>query len=140
MADWTEALRLHVVGVDTQHQEIFALCARLNAGSAEAKEADLSFLATYIDQHFADEEQLMNETNYPALDAHRDEHQRYREALAPILKRARSDSKAVAEVALSVTTWLGYHILEEDLALAGYLSAHHTSRITRAPDAPTAPR
>ena len=128
MPAWSEALRIGVPEIDDQHIAIFDVCERLTtsiAGGSDQSslDRDLSFLAGYVDAHFAMEERLMERVRYGEYARHRHEHAQYRTALGSLLVAAQTDSAALRKVADSVTTWLLFHIMQEDKALAEHIAS-----------------
>lgn len=79
LASWDESFRTGDETVDGQHRELFALFNELN-GAVSGSRADhvvdevLTRLESYVDQHFRAEEELMEATGYPDLQAHRQVH------------------------------------------------------------------
>ena len=127
LVQWSDALRVGVHEIDTQHIGIFEVCSRLNervtTGAPEPIAAELDFLSNYLDAHFAMEEKLMAEVQYGEMAQHQREHSLYRAALSGILAKAKVDRAAVRTLADSVTTWLLFHIMQEDRALAQHVAS-----------------
>lgn len=123
---WSDGLLTGHEALDAQHREIYGVCDRLGEAVA-AREfpdaSDLRFLERYIEEHFAHEETLMREVQYPRLDAHAREHRAYAATLARLLRQSMSERDMVGEVTASVTSWFGSHILHQDVALAAFVAA-----------------
>ena len=93
--EWQEAYECGNAAIDDEHRELFDLAnallsVSLNAHSSpEALGAALDTLLAHVAQHFADEEALLEQRDYPDLESHRRAH-------AGLLERAGVLKKAVA--------------------------------------------
>ena len=72
---WRESYRTHIGNVDAQHVGLFDTAAKLAdaIASGEGEHVVRSVLFTlleYTRTHFAEEELLMKQVNYPAIEAH----------------------------------------------------------------------
>ena len=125
---WTEALRVGVDSVDTDHKFLISLINQLD----EAIEADqdrdvvgsvLNALLDYTVYHFRREEALMDACAYPELDQHRRAHaqltDRVRAIRADYLNRP--DGVVGADVLAFLKDWLTQHILGTDMEYRPYL-------------------
>jgi hemerythrin len=84
----------------------------------------LDELADYATGHFAAEEALLEQTQFPALSSHRTEHQEFVEQMGLIQKDVlRTDGRGQA-LALSVflNEWLINHIVNTDQQYVDHLS------------------
>lgn len=127
MISWSNDLLIGVPTIDTQHWELYELCQQLTLAAASADplpntERALAFLTRYLDEHFRDEEQLMQSLDYPGFHAHRDSHARFRTQLAPMLARAARDIEIARKVSNALTAWFEKHILGQDLELARFVT------------------
>lgn len=113
--------------VDNEHKEIFALVKKvINAAfdSQEEKiETTIDFLADYTIRHFAHEERIMEESNYPDTDIHKKQHQDFVKDVVALKERVmvESDSrKSSIEVNNVIVDWLTAHVLGSDKVMAEY--------------------
>ena len=64
--------------IDHHHEELFSLTTQLDRAlehhSLSELESIICFLEHYVEDHFLEEEQLMQKKNFKGLDYHRDEH------------------------------------------------------------------
>jgi len=127
---WTDDFLIGVDLIDNQHKELFN---RLNAlGSAlwDGKGKDvvgehIEFLSEYVKQHFADEEALMLQNNYPGYDEQKDQHEKYVEYVASMRKKLESGettSSDAIEVLNQTCDWLRNHIKVVDARIGDFLS------------------
>jgi methyl-accepting chemotaxis protein len=106
--------------MDRQHQRLFDLINQFYDALQDGKSKDvlsktLTELVSYVDIHFADEENLMRQIRYPALAAHQTKHRR----LVDHVKKLFSDFQAGRPVnslnlADFLKNWLVQHIQKED--------------------------
>ena len=117
---WKEEYSLGIESVDSQHKQLILMVSQLHKammlGKAKEVLAEiLDKLIRYTDTHFAHEEQLMRQKNYPRLSTHAAEHRR----LTTVAHKLRADFR---EGRLTITvdtlnflkTWLNDHILGMD--------------------------
>jgi hemerythrin len=79
MFEWKDEYSVQIRGIDAQHRNLFATAAELyaamSAGQGKTACAKiLDRLVQYTSVHFAHEERLMRQYNYPELAAHKAEH------------------------------------------------------------------
>lgn len=125
---WTPALALGHEEIDSQHQELFRRVGRLleamEAGDGERVVRFFDFLGTYVVDHFAAEERLMTESQFPGYNVHRAAHERYLRDYQS-LRKLHQDSGASAAVAIKARTWLSewltHHIGSTDQLLGKFL-------------------
>jgi hemerythrin len=128
---WTEDLSLGIDIIDTQHKAIIQQINRL----VEALEADRSrdevrgvvnFLEDYIFQHFAQEEGIMKEYQYPEFARHRELHADFVRNFA-VLRSHLLVSEITPALMINfkhaVEEWIEDHLLKDDKALAEFIKA-----------------
>jgi hemerythrin len=124
-----EALRTGNELIDSQHQELIARVNKLEEckpGTEKVVAAQvLGFLLDYTNKHFADEEALQIESDYPLLDAHKAQHASFVKAveeLEDMLVEEEGPSEAfVAAVKSNIVDWLLNHILVWDKQVAQFV-------------------
>jgi len=127
---WTTALSVGVREIDAQHRELFArvdrlLDAMLRGDRSEAARL-LAFLREYVVVHFAAEERLMEETAYPALQRHPDEHRRFDAMLRELDAEFRDEgptASLVFRLEHLAVAWLHDHVTFTDAAMGRWLLA-----------------
>lgn len=125
---WTPALALGHDEIDSQHQELFRRTASLVEAMMAADRSAVSqlfdFLGTYVVDHFAAEERLMIESQFPGYNVHRALHERFIRDYQS-LRKLHEDSGASGAVAIKARTWLAEwlknHIGSTDQLLARHL-------------------
>lgn len=128
---WNPNLAVGVPEIDRQHKELFATMDKLVVAMREGQGKDavgptLTFLDSYIRQHFKAEEQWMALTKYPDETRHRAEHVAFMKDFAALkdtfAKTGASPSLAI-EVQRRTSGWLRDHIGKNDKALGAWLAA-----------------
>ena len=117
--------------IDGQHQEWIdkinklLACCENGGGKLEAIKM-LEYMADYSEFHFAAEEKLQEDVDYPALDEHREKHDEFRrvvEELHDMLEEEEGPSDRFVEaVQKNVVDWLYKHIRTFDSSVATYIN------------------
>jgi hemerythrin len=106
---WTPALALGNEEIDAQHDELFRRAAKLLEAMASGDRAGVAqlfeLLGAYAADHFAAEERLMMESQFPGYNVHKAAHQRFIRDYQS-LRRLHETSGAAAAVAIKARTWL----------------------------------
>ena len=133
MFDWKPEYSVGIKSIDGQHQNLFAIARELytamNGGQGKLVLGRiLDRLVQYTSVHFAHEERLMQQCQYPGLVKHQQEHK--------ILTKKVQDFHADFEAgrcAMSIQLlhflkeWLAHHIQAEDTAYAPYVKPYGVS-------------
>lgn len=117
--------------IDEQHQELFgrinSLLEACNQGKGREEVAKvIAFLGDYIHLHFADEEALQREVNYPEYASHKAMHERFVADYRKLQDQLQSDGptvRFVLQVNRVVVDWLVQHISKVDKVLAAYVQS-----------------
>ncbi|MCL2199159.1 MAG: bacteriohemerythrin [Defluviitaleaceae bacterium] len=121
--------------VDNDHKEIFNLVAEVLEssikGSKEKNETAINFLAQYVVSHFAREEALMKESDYPRTTEHTQEHKDFMEVAVKLKEDFDDGGYAFGELEMHPDTmhlskvindivvgWLLIHVMGSDKDLA----------------------
>lgn len=129
LVQWQASLETGTELVDSQHKEIFArvntLLTAMQQGKGRAEiVAVIDFLGKYVVSHFAAEEGLMRQNDYPAYIAHQQLHKAFVadfEELKREFEANGSSSLLVIQVQRRVIDWLMNHIIKEDKRIAEFL-------------------
>ncbi len=131
LTEWSDEFSIGVADIDRDHQRLLGLLNDLydavEAGAGhEVLGVVLDGLILYVSYHFAREEDLFAETNYPGHEKHRLQHR----ALTDAVKEIHADFMAGAaeslpgEVLEFLKAWFYKHIMESDQAFGVYLNAN----------------
>jgi hemerythrin len=142
----TQDLVTGIAAIDEQHGELLDLANEaVNAAGAglHAELFDLAttFLAGYVAYHFAAEERVMTDLDYPQRWQHFDNHRRLQREVASYVAEARVNRTCAAcesEIASFFENWIVHHIRVEDRELAEFLRSQTIDLQTlRLPDLQT---
>ncbi len=130
-ADWKQLLRIGVAEIDNEHLLIMQMIGRLRKALEESDReslpeeitlSTLKRLVAYVREHFAAEEAIMKNAQYPDFDRHRREHELFLEHLVEVEKtEAKENAASITEFLNSLSNWLHHHVLEMDKRLGFFL-------------------
>ena len=115
--------------IDAQHKELIGKIADLEEACETHRDKAtavklLNYLADYTDFHFAAEEKLQEEIQYPGIQEHKAKHAEFKQAvkeLQEMLEEEEGPTEAfVAQVQKNVVDWLYDHIKGFDRSVAEY--------------------
>lgn len=115
---WSPQYATGVAEIDEQHRALFDWLGQLESAAADNRAMTAAYsltrLGQYARSHFAAEEQLMAECAYPRLDAHRAEHEGFRQRVREL--QAQSLNRDISSDAIALLrNWLVDHILASDM-------------------------
>ena len=124
----TKDMETGVEKVDNQHKELIVKMNELvalasQAFSKEKAEEMLEFLGGYVVQHFADEEELQIECNYPKYELHKKQHQDFVELFLKKQKEFHEEgnsAKFMMDLILVASNWVIKHIKGHDVEFGRY--------------------
>ena len=127
-AQLTKSMETGVAKVDEQHRELIGKINELismgyQAFSKEETEKTIDLLAEYVVQHFADEEELQVQCDYPKYEEHRKQHQDF---LIDFLARKKefsekeTSAKFTLDLMVAVSNWVIKHIQGSDVEFSKY--------------------
>lgn len=124
---WTELYSVGDEEIDEQHRLLFDIANHFN----EACEKNLGpeilgkifqELIEYTATHFADEERMLKEINYPDYYAHKQNHDKLVKLVMDYKKKFDAGEGDAAQQAMHfIKTWLNGHILGMDRGYRSYL-------------------
>ncbi|RFS20788.1 bacteriohemerythrin [Aeromonas dhakensis] len=124
---WNEAFMVQVPSMDNQHLGLFEAMNRLyqavlDKSPAQLRKQRLDELLKLAIQHFADEEQVMEQAGYPELRRHKQEHARLLAELDTLMQRNGPDDEEFnMELLVFLKNWLLNHISKVDKQYSGSL-------------------
>ncbi len=131
---WDPSYRIGVDVIDRQHQKLFDISNRFYAAwRLHARHAVLcrifDELIEYTGYHFAEEERLMQQIDYPALPQHRANHEELVELVNQYRTQLKGRTTGAETQALEfVRTWLRAHVLDADRKIGVYLAGKKRSK------------
>ena len=128
---WDSTLESGYEKVDNQHKQLVTALNNLIAASADGKGdkavmQTLDFLTGYAIKHFADEEQLQVDYNYPDYLNHKRIHDEFKSVVNDFIQRVMKEGPTVELIDLvsnSVGAWLLNHIKGDDFRMAAFVQA-----------------
>ena len=127
LSDWSPKYTVNHPVLDEHHHTLFKLVDQLSEAILENKENEiigevLSSLIDYTKMHFAAEEHLMQQVDYPGLLPHKAAHDRLVTQVQELqLRFQKGDSSVTTEITqFLMTDWLVKHILGMDELYAPY--------------------
>ena len=124
---WSPELSFNDENIDTQHQKLFELTNELIGHSdadahSEIINETLYELLKYVDEHFSDEEEMLENINYPKLAEHKKLHRGFTKNIAMFCQDVVKEKAKVAEQLLEfLTAWIVQHTSIDDQDYKNYL-------------------
>ncbi len=133
--EWDESIVLGIQFIDKQHKALFdwmnSLHEAITEGDGKVKvEEIINNLIKYVIVHFSEEERLMLSWNYPALGAHRKEHDHFTTKLQDIQSSFNAGNDMSADVLVFMVDWLVCHIKGTDIDYSRFIHEGGEKRIT----------
>lgn len=126
--EWSEKFNVGLKEIDTEHQAIITLLNALHDCVSVSKDEDqlhklLDDLDVAANAHWAHEERLMQETNFPGTEAHTTEHVHLRAKLNQLREHAAEGRKdrLANEILAFMKSWVMGHISYMDRAFVRYV-------------------
>lgn len=127
LIEWNARFELGVESVDREHRELIELINTLHramcAGSAHDEVVTgLGRIYAQVAAHFALEEKLMRDANYPGFDEHKLDHDTLLEEIVEIRDMVAADGHySQQELSRSLDRWFSDHVRTFDAKLHGNL-------------------
>lgn len=123
-----DAPQVGVAEIDAQHATLIAIVNRLHQAMIQRRDRDtlaeiLTELIGHTQQHFAYEEQLMSQQQYPDYAAHKADHDKLMQHITDVARRFRSGDLLLSfAVIVDLKAWATIHIEKSDRPLGIFLS------------------
>jgi len=126
---WNEELATGNEEIDNQHKELFRRFNNLQLACKQGKGLDelsnlLTFLGEYVRSHFALEEQLQIDHDFPGYLKHKEEHDGFIRNLRKLedqLNIKGTTSALLIQTNMAIANWLTRHLTWTDKDLADFL-------------------
>ncbi|NRR30233.1 hemerythrin family protein [Oxalobacteraceae bacterium] len=112
---WTPHMALGIPSMDLAHQALIEQIAWLQEQHGRDFTQGMAQLIEHIELDFREEENLMEEIDFPGLRSHREQHAR---ALATLHSLAEDDQVTARKVLALLTLWFEQHMASMDARLA----------------------
>ncbi|AEF81957.1 bacteriohemerythrin [Leadbettera azotonutricia] len=128
---WDSSLETGYALVDNQHKQLIAAVNNMMEASQSGKGdkavmETVDFLTGYTIKHFADEERLQKQFNYPDYLNHKRIHDDFKSTVGTYTERLTKEGPnqaIIAEVSAAVGSWLLNHIKGDDFRMAAFVKA-----------------
>ena len=121
-ASWHDDLRLGYGPMDHIHDEFVVLVDTLLAANDQGVAAALAAVHVHSRDHFASEDQWMQETDFPARECHTDEHAAVLQSMQAVTRLvADGDFEAGRHLGRALADWFPGHAVYLDSALAHWM-------------------
>jgi hemerythrin-like metal-binding protein len=128
LIEWNENYSVRNSKVDSQHKKLFQILDSLfdavdSSGKKHTVGILLQKMVDYSEYHFATEENLMEECQYPDLSYHVELHEGFRVKTHELYSRLMQDAPDVGHETVNfLYEWLNNHILGADQQYAPYIA------------------
>ena len=131
---WDSSLETGYERVDNQHKQLIKAVNNLMEASLSGKGdrvvmETLEFLTSYAVKHFADEEKLQVQFDYPDYLNHKRIHDEFKTKVGEIAQQVNKEGpseKIISEVSSIIGSWLLNHIKGDDFRMATFVKAADT--------------
>ncbi|MCX6080623.1 MAG: bacteriohemerythrin [Chloroflexi bacterium] len=124
---WSESYSVGSLGIDAQHKKLFDLVNELHDAMSQGKGkeilgATLDKLVNYSKEHFAIEEKMLANVNYPDLPTQKLEHAAFIQKVFELQTQYRSGKVALTLPVMEfLKDWLVNHIIKNDQKYMAYV-------------------
>ncbi|MCL2285063.1 MAG: hemerythrin family protein [Firmicutes bacterium] len=133
---WSKNYETGNINVDGQHKELFRLVQQVLDADAfsdtnEIVETVVGFLSDYAVRHFAAEEALMLESDYPLYSKHKLQHDDFVKEVVLFINRLSAEGSTISiseTINGFVIEWLKSHIMGSDKAMADFYKEWEMSK------------
>jgi len=137
---WDSSLESGYEKVDNQHRQLVAAVnnlmeASLNGKGEKAVMETLEFLTSYAVKHFADEENLQLQFDYPDYFNHKRIHDDFKVVVGELVQQVNNEGPTGAmidKVSTAIGSWLLNHIKGDDFRMAAFVKATDTRAMAEA--------
>ena len=126
---WDVSLETGHAKIDNQHKQLITALNSIIEASQQGKEKEeifktLDFLTGYTIMHFATEEKLQVQYNYPDYNVHKYYHDEFKETVKKLTGRLVQEGPSedlINTVTSTIGNWLINHIKGDDFRMAAYI-------------------
>ncbi len=123
--NWSKNLETGIDSVDEQHHILLDILNSVHASMAEgdvsAIDASFKKLMEYTDFHFAHEEKLFAQFNYPFTASHKREHEKLKLEAQERIAEYKAGAIEMIDILAFLIDWLQEHIATTDKRFGDYL-------------------
>lgn len=126
--DWSERYSVYIEHLDEQHRYLFDLINRFHelASGRQDRNKMYELLDRFIEysvEHFGAEEELFAKYNYPEIENHKKEHERFRREISDLKEQALEDKNLLCVDVLDyLCGWVIKHVAGLDRRYSDFLN------------------
>ena len=128
---WDASLETGHAKIDNQHKQLISTLNSIIEASQQGKGSEeifktLDFLTGYTVMHFATEEKLQTQYNYPDYLVHKRYHDDFKVTVGELTKRLTDEGPSeelIGVVTKTIGNWLLNHIKGDDFRMAAYVKS-----------------
>jgi hemerythrin len=132
---WGESLETGHAKIDNQHKQLISALNDIIEASQQGKGSDeifktLDFLTGYTVMHFATEEKLQQQYDYPDYLIHKSYHDAFKVTVGELTKRLVDEGPSeelIGTVTKTIGEWLLNHIKGDDFRMAAFVKTRGDS-------------
>jgi hemerythrin len=130
LLEWKDEYATGIDDVDEEHKDLIDVINRLHELllTDDAKLTVPAFfdrLIKGVSAHFALEERIMGESEYPELAAHREDHERLLDEIRDLVEAfGQAEEIDSVDLAMRLEPWFTHHFATHDLRLHSTLKVH----------------
>lgn len=130
---WDEKYSINDAKIDTQHKKLFELAGKVENAVFKFVKRDelkeiLSDLFSYMKEHFANEEQYMDEIEYPYIAEHKVMHKIIIKDMSHLIQHIKTTNDLKEKLYTIMSDWLLEHILHHDMMIGNWLNEKLSQR------------
>ena len=126
---WNENLLVNIEEIDNQHKNIFKLINNLHDKLRKGEgitviKPTLNSLIEYVINHFSTEEKWMKKVNFPEIEKHTQEHQKYITEIKGLINKYEDRDRMpllARDILISLGSWYRIHIEKYDIKIGQFL-------------------
>lgn len=128
LLNWSDEYSVKIAAIDSQHKKIVELINELHTAMLHAKGKEvigkvLEDLSSYTVFHFAAEEKLMKQYDYPGYSKQKSEHEKLSEQVKKLVEDYKSGKTIISQQVMQfLKDWLVNHIVGSDKKYSDYLN------------------
>ncbi len=123
--NWSQNLETGIASIDDQHRMLLDILNSVHAAMVGGQESaiDISFkrLMEYTEFHFADEEKLFAQFNYPFTASHKREHEKLKIEAQERIAQYKAGAIEMMDILAFLIDWLQEHIATTDKKFGDYV-------------------
>jgi hemerythrin len=116
--NWDPSYEIGISVIDNQHKRIIEYINELHEALVNKNNAAIATvlisLTDYTVSHFAFEESLMEQANYPFFEAHKKVHEKFIVTVSRYVDDFHKGEDIVGKLMAELQIWLTHHILHDD--------------------------